>query len=145
MFSSNHILTVTGCLNHSDDLYNALKFGLKSSGELEYFIKNNQFKCVYQIVNDKYCIGLYNDMYKIPEGWNEFSFDFDLEIISKIISQHINKFPMPLIGEMGCDGSCEKGFVMYNIDHSFGSNESGIKNRFHGIVSFEPYTCFFAK
>lgn len=145
MFSSNHILTVTGCLEHSNDLYNALEFGLKSSGWLERFMKDDHFKCIYQIVNDTYCIGWHNPNYKLPEGWNEFPFDFDLEIISRIISQHIDKFPMPMIMEMGYDGSCEKGFIMNNIEHGFNSEEKGIKNPWYGIVSFEPYTCFYAK
>ena len=39
MFSSNHILSVTGCLKHADDLYNALEFGLKSSDWLNGFMK----------------------------------------------------------------------------------------------------------
>ena len=143
MFSSNHILTVTGCLEHSDDLCNALEFGLKSSKKLEKFIKNNQIECVYQIVNDKYCIGWYNKNYEIPEGWNEFPFDFDLDIISKIISQFLEKQKFPNIEYW--DGSYKKGFIMNNIDEDFNSDESGIKEPFYGIVQFKPYTCFFAK
>lgn len=144
MFSSNHILTVTGCLKHSDDLYNALEFGLKSSDWLNGFMKKDRpTKCVYQIVNNTYCIGWHNPNYKLEEGWNEFPFEFDLEIITKIISQFLEKQEFPNIEYW--DGSYEKGFVMNHIDDDFNSDEAGIKEPFYGIVQFKPYTCFFAK
>ena len=144
MFSSNHILTVTGCLKHSDDLYNALEFGLKSSDWLKGFMKKDRStKCVYQIVNNTYCIGWHNPNYELEEGWNEFPFEFDLEIITKIISQFLEKQEFSNIEYW--DGSYEKGFVMTNIDEDFNSEEAGIKKPFYGIVQFKPYTCFFAK
>ena len=146
MFSSNHILTATGCLDHAGELKSALEYALKTSGWLNGFTRpQNPTKCVYQIIDDTYCIGWHNPNYKLAEGWKEFPFDFDLEIIAKIIIQHIDKSPMPLIEEMGYDGSCEKGFIMNNIERGFDSYEIGIKHPEYGIVSFQPYTCYYAK
>jgi len=143
MFSSNQILEISGCLEHSDDLYNALEFALKVTGDLKSFTHTTKadVKCVYQITEDgKYCIGR---AYGKPEGgWKEYPFDFDLNIISQIVTKHLLKKD---IKYGGWDGSYEKGFVMQAIAMSFSDEENGIKNPFYGIVKFEPFTCFYAK
>lgn len=147
MFSSNQIFQISGCIEHKDELKSALEFALKFSGELELFTRHEDpTKLVYQILEDgSYCVGWHFPKYELKEGWNEFPFDFDLDIVSKIIIQHINKSPMPLIEEMGYDGSCEKGFIMNNIERGFDSYEIGIKKPEYGIVRFKPYTCYYAK
>lgn len=143
MFSSNQILKISGCLTHSDDLYNALEFALKATGDLTSFthITKADVKCVFQITEDgKYCIG---KAYGKPEtGWNEFPFEFDLNIIAQIITKHLLKQE---IKYGGWDGSYEKGFVMTAIEKSFANEKDGIKTPFYGIVKFEPFTCFYAK
>lgn len=143
MFSSNQILEISGCLTHSDDLYNALEFALKTAGYLESFENETKadVKCVFQITDDgKYCIG---KAYSKPEtGWREYPFDFDLSIIAQIITKHLLKqYKIP----GSWDGSYEKGFILKAIDMSFSDEKDGIKNPFYGIVMFEPFTCFFAK
>ena len=144
MFSSNQIFQISGCLDHSDELKSALEYALKASGWLSGFTRHqNPTKCVYQIVNDIYCIGWHNPNYKLEEGWNEFPFDFDLEIISKIITQFLEKQEFPDIEYW--DGSYENGFIMTNIDEDFNSEEAGIKKPYCAIVMFKPYTCFYAK
>ena len=143
MFSSNQILKISGCLEHSDDLYNALEFALKATGDLTRFSHETKadVKCVYQITDDgKYCIG---KSYGEPEeGWEEFPFDFDLNIISQIITKHLSKQE---IKDGGCDGSYEKGFIMTAIEMSFADEKDGIKDPYYGIVKFEPFTCFYHK
>lgn len=139
MFSSNQILEVSGNLGHANELYNALEFALKVSGNIESFTRtDNPSKCVYQITNDgRYCIGWADE--KVEDGWNEFQFDFDLDIISQIIFKHLSKQE---IEEDSWDGRHTKGFVMRAIPKSTGSACNGIRGPFYGIVEFKPYTCF---
>ena len=114
MFSSNQKLEVSGCLSHKDELYTALEFALKISGNLSAFnnVTKADIRCVYQITNDgRYCIG---KSYGKPEdGWNEFPFDFDLSIISQIIIKHLNK---QHINYSGYDGGYEKGRLRLDQD-----------------------------
>lgn len=141
MFSSNQLLVVTGCIEHHDELKTALKFALELSGEMECFTRaKNPGKCVYQITEDgRYCVGwAFNE---IKRGWNEYPFDFDLDIISQIIKKHLEK---QTVQRDMWDGSYHKGFYMKAIPHSF-SDEDGIQEPFYGIVEFRPYTCFYAK
>lgn len=142
MFSTNQILEISGCIENIDELQNALTFALRASRDMELFTRtNNPIKCVYQITEDgRYCIGkAYNN---IEEGWKEFSFDFDIEIISKIIEKHLGK---QRIKEMYGDGGYGKGFIMKAIPESFMNEADGIKNPHYGIVVFAPYTCYYSK
>lgn len=134
MFSSNQILQISGDLNHENELKNALEFALN--------LDNTRLESiVYQITEDRrYCIGWYYE--NIPDGWTKFQFDFNSEIVAKIIAQHLEKFPKE---EGFWDGSYSKGFLMKIIDESLANESNGIKNPFYGIVSFEPYTCFYSK
>lgn len=150
MFSSNQILKVSGCLDHNEELYNALEFALKTSGKLSGFTRNDKpskcvyqiTECVYQITEDgRYCIG-WNCHNEVENGWNEFQFDFDLNIISQIIAKHLNK---QNIKRDIWDGGYDKGFIMEAIPESMGSEYNGIKKPFYGIVEFKPYTCFYSK
>jgi hypothetical protein len=139
MFASNQILEFSGCINHSNELKHALEFAIKASGWYEPFTReNNPAKCVYQITEDgRYCLGWHTG-----KGWNEFPFEFDLDIISRIIAKHLEKQE---IKEGMWDGSYEKGFLMKVINFSFADEKDGIKNPSYGIIQFEPYTCFYAK
>ena len=141
MFSSNQVLEVSGKLN-VDSIRNTLEFALKLSGNFETFTRKEKHStCVYQITEDgKYCIGWAFD--GVEKGWSEFPFDFDLDIISRIICQHLEKQGV-VYGEW--DGSYGKGFVMRVIEETLACEEAGVKNPFYGIVSFESYTCFYAK
>lgn len=142
MFSSNQILEVSGDLSHGNDLYNALEFALKASGDINSFTRTDKkSKCVYQITEDgRYCIGWAFD--GIKDGWSEFQFDFDLNIISQIISQYLSK---QKVAEDIWDGGYSKGFIMKAIPESMGSTYKGVKNSSFGIVEFKPYTCFYSK
>ena len=144
LFSSNQIFEVSGNLSHSDELESALEFALKYSNQaknMEQKEIDRGCKLLYQITKDgKYCIGWgFKD---VPEGWNEYPFRFEIDIVSKIIRQHLESFPKK---EGGYDGSYQKGFVMKCIEESMSSEKNGIKKPFYGIVYFEPYTCFYSK
>lgn len=142
MFSSNQILECSGSLDHEKELYTVLEFALKLSGNLDSFTRPNKpSRCVYQITEDgRYCIGWAFE--KVENGWTEFQFDFDLNIISMIIVNHLKKQD---IKEDIWDGSYRKGFLMKIIPESLSCEENGIKNPFYGIVEFQPYTCFYSK
>ena len=146
MFSSNQVLEVSGCLTHTNELRNALEFALKASGNLPIFTRPDRpTKCVYQITDKgSFCIGWSPfDAVEVKKGWNEFHFDFDLDIISAIIIQHLQKQELQ---SFGGDGSSEKGFLMKCIETDFDDeNDEGVKNSFYGIVEFRPFTCYYAK
>ncbi len=141
MFSSNQILEVSGCLTHTNELRNALEFALKASGNLPIFTRPDRpTKCVYQITDKgSFCIGWSPfDAVEVKKGWNEFHFDFDLDIISAIIIQHLKKQDFE---HSGGDGSYDKGFIMSaSIE-----NDDAVKNPFYCIVEFRPFTCYYAK
>lgn len=144
MFSSNQIFEVSGDLTDQKQLVNSLEFALKYSG-YDSYMRSHEIakgkKLLYQITEDgKYCIG-WGDK-DIPDGWKEFPFEFSISIVSLIIKQHLEKFP---IQEEGWDGSYKKGFVMKYIENSFSDMENGIKKPCYGIVYFKPYTCFYHK
>lgn len=138
MFSSNQILEFSGSLCHKDELKHALEFAIKASGWYEPMTREEKpCPCTYQITEDgRYCIG-----WGEKDGWSQFPFDFDVDIIAQIIVKHLAK---QKVEDGGLDGSYDAGFLMKIIPNSF-SDDNGIKNPFYGIVSFEPYTCFYAK
>lgn len=146
MFSSNQILQVSGKLNQ---LEKALQFALDYSGHGKN-IQEDEYRrgcrLTYQVTEDgKYCIGwafLDEADKKLPEGWSEYPFRFDTEIVAKIIMQHLNDFPMD---KDIWDGGYEKGFLMEVIPENLGDKLDTIKRPFYGIVSFKAYTCFYSK
>lgn len=144
MFSSNQILEVSGSLSDWHELECALEFALKYSDNFKNTKKeeiDRGCKLLYQITEDgKYCIGW---GYKnVPKGWFEYPFRFNIDIVSRIIYQYLENFP---IVRYEWDGSYTKGFIMKCIDSSMDEEENGIKNPFYGIIYFKPYTCFYAK
>ena len=146
MFSSNQILQISGDF---DQLEAALKFALEYSGYIKD-IREDEYqrgcRLTYQVTKDgKYCIGWYflEDSYdELPRGWLEYPFRFDIGIVSKIIIQHLDQFP---IKRIDLDGGFDKGFIMKVIPENMGSEYSNIQEPFYGIVSFDPYTCFYSK
>ena len=87
MFSSNQVLEVSGDLGHRGDLKNALEFALKKSGDYESFTRSDRpSKCVFQITGcGDYCIGWGCHDENPEDGWTEFQFDFDIDIVAAII------------------------------------------------------------
>lgn len=133
-------------LNSHKRVEKCLEFALKASGYLPVITRTDRpTKCVYQITeNGSYCIGWSPfDAVEVKKGWNEFPFDFDLDIISSIIIKHLQKQELE---SLGGDGSYDKGFVMKCIETDFrDENDAGVKNSFYGIVEFRPFTCCYAK
>ena len=139
MFSSNQVFEISGSM---DQLPIALQFALDYSDRARAMTPREierGCKLVYQIAKDgKYCIGwAFKD---IQEGWQEYPFDFDVEIVARIIAQYLGKLETPNSGYEWADGSTDPGFLMKVI-----SCDDNIKNSFYGIVSFEKFNCFYAK
>ena len=135
MFSSNQKLEISG---ECDQLKSALEFAIKLDG-------TDLDQLCYKITEDgKFCIGWMSVWSnKIPSGWEKFQFDFDFDIVSKIIVQFLSKQKQK--DKPGFDGSIEKGFIMRIIPETFSDFQNGIKSAFSGIVSFETFTCFYSK
>lgn len=122
MFSSNQVLEISGSFGQ---LQTALEFALKMS---------ENSNCVYQITEDgRYRIGKF--FCKIKEGWNEFQFDFDTDIVSQIIIQFLSK--QDIYYEDEGDGEYNKGFIMKAISEYVDDG--------YGIVEFKPFICFYSK
>ncbi len=139
MFSSNQVFEISGSM---DQLPIALQFALDYSDHARAMTPREierGCKLVYQIAKDgKYCIGwAFKD---IKEGWQEYPFDFDVEIVARIIAQYLGKLETPNSGYEWADGGESDGFLMKVI-----SCDDNIKNSFYGIVSFEKFNCFYAK
>lgn len=133
MFSSNQKLEISG---EYDQLKSALEFAIKLDG-------TDFDELCYQITEDgQFCIGWFSGNV-LALGWKRFQFDFDTDIVSKIIIQFLSKQKQK--GYAGFDGSTGKGFIMRAIPETFSDYENGIQNPFYGIVSFKAFTCFYSK
>lgn len=140
MFSSNQILDITGSL---DQITSALNFAMAYSGQLNHFSDAEQkrgCKIVFQITEDgKYCIGW--GFGEVPEGWTEYQFKPDVNIISAIIRQRLETAP---IEDEGWDGTYEHGFRMRSIpDFQYHELSKSIKNIGYCIIYIEPFSCFY--
>ena len=147
-FSSNQILQVSG---EFDNIENALIFALKLSGHDKNMTqkeKERGCKLVYQITpSGKYCIGW--GFENVPSGWSEYPFDFQTDIVSKIIAQYLKKQTCVNedVYEDG-DGSYNKGFIMKHDDSIYEYDCSGkndIKNPFYCIVYFQAFENYYGK
>lgn len=131
MFSSNQKLVISG---EMENLESVLRFAI------ELYEHGDCISC-FQITKDgRFCIG-----YGCQEGWEKFQFDFDYHIVAEIIKKHLEKLPRAKSGYEGCDGSFYRGFIMKVIPETFADTDNGIKNPFFGIISIEPYECFYSK
>ena len=137
MFSSNQKLEVSGDFSQ---LQSALRFAI------DHYEGNHNHIC-YQTTDDgKFCIGWGDsDKKQAYEGWENFQFDYDAEIVSKIIIQFLNKQKSKDSAYKFFDGCTDKGFIMKVIPETFSDEQDDIKNPFYGIVSFETFTNFYSK
>ena len=144
MFSSNQVFEISGSM---DQLQAALQFALDYSGHAKDMTQREiarGCKLVYQIAKDgKYCIGW--SFNGAADGWNEYPFDFDVNIVAPIIAQHLGKLETPDNGYEWADGGESDGFLMKTIMPLFSDESDGIKKPFYGIVCFEKFKCFYAK
>ena len=132
------------------DLDKALLFALRFTGNEKNMTKSEikrGCKLCYQITKSgRYCIGWgFKD---VPDGWKEYPFDFDVDIVSQIIIQYLKKNePIKTIDDemdvyYGGDGTIVKGFLMQN-DYEEIYND--VNQSFYLIVAFEPYYHYYGK
>ena len=129
MFSSNQKLEISG---DYPQLKHALEFAIK------YY--EPQKVTFQKTKNGKFCLGWYTN-----EHWTDFQFNFDIDIVSKIIIQFLEEQKHKQRKYDNSDGSTSEGFLMKVIQSTFADEENGIKEPFYGIVSFEKFTNFYAK
>ncbi len=135
MFSSNQILEISG---EFEQLRQVLVFAI------DYYQAQKK-ELVYQTTEDgKYCIGWKPDSGP-TKGWENFQFDYDSEIVAKIIIQFLQKQKYKESPYEYFDGGTNTGFLMKNIPETFSDEQDGIKNPFYGIISFETFTNFYSK
>ena len=133
MMSSNQVFEISGSF---DQLQLALDFAINFDGHGQH-----TKSLVFQTTEDgKYCIGWKPDNGP-TKGWQDFQFDFDSEIVAKIIIQFLKKQKRKESPYEYFDGGTNKGFLMKLIS----DGQDGIKNPFYGIVSFETFTNFYSK
>lgn len=140
MFSSNQTLKISGVFTQ---LKHALQFALEHSG-YRYFC--------FQRTSDSYCIGWMTMNTKgehvAEKGWTKFQFDFDYDIVAKIVEQELRKIATETKMENPydyADGSSNLGFIIENILPLFSDECRGIKKPFYGIISIKPYYNYYAK
>lgn len=140
MFSSNQEFKISGDFSQ---LKHALQFALEYSG-------NRNF--CFQRTGDSYCIGWMTMNPKgehvAETGWTKFQFDFDYEIVSKIVEQELRKITKETKVEdpfLYADGGSSLGFIMENIPMLFSDEWKGIKKPFYGIIRIQPFYNYYAK
>lgn len=135
MFSSNQEFKISGDFSQ---LQSALNFAIDYYGTQEKDL-------VFQTTEDgKYCIGWKPENDTI-EGWQDFQFDYDSEIVAKTIIQFLQKQKYKESPYEYFDGSTYGGFLVKNIPETFSDEYEGILNPFYGLVSFEPFINFYSK
>lgn len=135
MFSSNQEFKISGVFSQ---LQPALNFAIN-------YYETQEKDIVFQTTEDgKYCIGWKPNSGTI-KGWQDFQFDYDSEIVAKIIVQFLQKQKYKESPYEDFDGSTDEGFLMKNIIETFSDEYGGIQNPFYGIVSFEPFVNFYSK
>lgn len=152
MFSSNQIFDVTCDFR---DLARVIDFGVSLADDRECLTRRDgTVMPAFQITETGlYCFGR-GTMKSIPpsqrypcghrghdasEGWTDFPFKYDPEIIAKIVTQWVKEQPEP--PHTMTDGSEEIG-VRVMCKESVPDNGEiymGIKNPFSTILVFQPY------
>ena len=140
MFSSNQEFKISGDFSQ---LKHALRFALEYSETRNF---------CFQRTGDSYCIGWMTKNskgeYEPEKGWNKYQFDFDYDIVAKIVEQEIRKIATETKVEdpfSYADGSSSLGFIIENIRNLFSDEWHGIKNPFYGIITIKPFYNYYAK
>lgn len=137
VFSSNQILEISG-RTVDEEIKFALEFAMHYSGYTGSDL-------VYQETDDgRYCIGWKPKNSPPADGWNSFPEYTSMELIIMRISGYLGRQQV-FKNRNSNDGSYAKGFLMKGIDRSLSEEKDGIINPFYGIVSFEPYICYYSK
>lgn len=142
MFASNQILEIS-C--SKDQLEQTIRFAMELSGSAEYMTRTKyRVHPAFAIINGMYCLadGHMDDSdIQCPDGYTEFPFDYDPDILSAIILQWAEKQTLP--ARPGTDGSCELGFLI-RIPRSH-KPVSTPPDIMRSVITIQPYWCTYHK
>lgn len=147
MFSSNQVLSISG--GHEDELNKALEFALTYTDDYSHGrFKSKKARFLYQTSSaGEYLIRIgYGDDRTWENGWKEYDFDFDVDIIAKIIMGFLVKQDYPPYGAFG-DGSLHKGFIIRSAEELWDERSRTISDdilRETDLV-ISPYWAFYHK
>lgn len=131
MYSTNQILQISGNLKHSEELSQALQYVLEKCGSV--------VGC-YQITDDgKYVLGWGH--YE-PEAWTAYPTPPSIVELDRLIRNHLES---QIVVEGEWDGDYYEGFLIKAVDRHIGMGSDGVKEPAYGIISIEPFTCFYSK
>lgn len=155
MFSSNQCFQISGTL---DKLSAVIDFAVRLDDKLEMLTRNDRkVHIAYQITNNGlYCLGTggiegHPQFGKPNDGWTEFPFDYDPDILAGIIRQWIEKQPRPDSEYDDFDGGTGLGFLCFepwnDVRHGNTDDRPSehIRNIHDCIVCFKPYVNYYAK
>ena len=150
MFSSNQQLAISG---YKACLAEDIAFAIRKSGYDECFLrKERPVACGYQIApGGLYLIGHLGIKGEKPEygndyeGWTEYPFDYDPEIIAGIVKQWLAKQEYPRDEYDGCDGSRDNGYLIRDVWMLDDGARHKIKHIHDAIICISPYKNFYAK
>ena len=149
MFSSNQKFEVSG--DSKEQLRDCLEFSMKLAKCGSKFDFNNWTDLVFQTFDNSFCLGTVRKDDKDIGKWQRFQFDFDVDIVSSIIWQFLQKQDYKMAEDNlydGYDGSIDKGFVMRALDTEDAYSrdlDEKIDKMYHGFVYFQPFNSFYAK
>lgn len=159
MYSSNQTLMLSGDLEDKD-LKNAFELALRCS---DTDITAKDIQVIFQITEDgRMCIGTVGESDQIPAGWKKFLYNLNRDSIpSNTPTDWHNYFYELIVGQIcesikmhleefklkkgKAEGTYVRGFLMEGINDCMDSENNGITNPYYGLVSFAPYTCFYAQ
>ena len=152
MFATNQIFEISGKL---EDLPAALDFAMRCAGYHKPMTRSiDRVACGYQITEKGvYCLGFLGvkgrtATYRKPgpyEGWTAYDFDYDPEIVSRIVMQWLKKQDVPTGSFDRCDGMHLDGFLLREIRNPYKKDTSryDLRNPQRGIISIQPYRNFY--
>ena len=147
MFSGNQILDVSGDLKQ---LKITLDFAVRLSGMHDCLTRMDR-PCVlyFQEKGNIYLLKLGHikddAKHEIPEGYKEYPFDYDIEIVSRIIEQWLKKDAAPSNGYEGCDGAHDKGFRLRSFWNLPEESRKQFPDGPHTAIAIERYKNYYGK
>lgn len=148
MFHSNQKLEIS-C--EERDLAKAIDFAMDLSGYKARFAdRDRPLSVIYQetpsglyLIGSSLTAGAHGR--KLDEGWSEYPFDYDPEILARVVSQWAAKQTPPFDPSAQGDGSSRPGILCRAAKGMDYDARKMIKNPHHAILAFSPCTCFYHK
>lgn len=150
IFASNQKFSVSG-MNTPENIAAVLDFGIRLSGHHDIFTRkeNRILPAFLDTGSGMYVIGhgrkkdVWNEQ---PVKWQSFPFDYDPDILARVVSQWLNGQPRPFSEYEGADGLLETGFLCQSVSElNYDEREQLGSDWYNGILCFRPFANFYAK